>query len=624
MTVVVGSTSNQRPIFYKKSYEATVLEDTKPGSTVIKVQARDPDGPDNLLRYALDSGAKDNFVIDTRTGEIRVALDATLDIQENGDLYEIQVQAVDSGKPFGQTAEAKVSVFIQDVNDKPPKFEKKAYTMYVLESVSIGEPVLRVSANDNDRNAQLEYDIIEPITARDKTGNILNNRAAYDFSSAFAINPNSGQIVVNEPLSYSSASVIILTVQVTDVNAELPRQPNNRLIPEEEQDEQVTDKPVNTQVDTIEVTFYIQAYKADSPQFSAPWTPSDPTLSFDVKEEQPIGTVLFKLTAKDPLTGQSVNQYEKLPDSDLENLIDISPVTGEVINNHILDFEVRKEVIFRVRARTGVPNQERISDATITIKLKDINDNFPVFDQQEYSTELLESSLPTSLVMTVRATDQDTGTFGKLVYSIDGEGSDAFTIHPDEGHIQVKADEGTGRSNIDREKQPEYRLRIVATDTPDGRPDQKSTTAIVYVSLQDVNDSPPEYSQSRYSAVVPENSPEGTLVTQIMATDPDLGFSGQVTFEFPEGSSLLKNLYKIDGLTGAITTAARLTGKGRRAPYVLTVRAVDLGIPQLFSDTEVYVTVGDVSSNDGVPRFVKPDVNEVAYVPEVIISENLL
>ena len=39
-------------------------------------------------------------------------------------------------------------------------------------------------------------------------------------------------------------------------------------------------------------------------------------------------------------------------------------------------------------------------------------------------------------------------------------------------------------------------------------------------------------------------------------------------------------------------------------------------MPQLFSDVEVYIIVGDVSSNDGVPRFIKPEINQVAYVPE--------
>ena len=54
-----------------------------------------------------------------------------------------------------------------------------------------------------------------------------------------------------------------------------------------------------------------------------------------------------------------------------------------------------------------------------------------------------------------------------------------------------------------------------------------------------------------------------------------------------------------------------------QAPYVLTVRAFDRGEPELFSDAGVYITVGDVSSNDGVPRFIRPDIDEIAYVQEV-------
>ena len=29
-----------------------------------------------------------------------------------------------------------------------------------------------------------------------------------------------------------------------------------------------------------------------------------------------------------------------------------------------------------------------------------------------------------------------------------------------------------------------------------------------------------------------------------------------------------------------------------------------------------FIILGDVSSNDGIPRFLKPEPNEVAYVPE--------
>ena len=61
-----------------------------------------------------------------------------------------------------------------------------------------------------------------------------------------------------------------------------------------------------------------------------------------------------------------------------------------------------------------------------------------------------------------------------------------------------------------------------------------------------------------------------------------------------------------------------------QAPYVLLVRASDKGVPELFTDTEVYVTIGDVSSNDGVPKFIKPELNEVAHVPEVSIRPKIL
>ena len=48
-----------------------------------------------------------------------------------------------------------------------------------------------------------------------------------------------------------------------------------------------------------------------------------------------------------------------------------------------------------------------------------------------------ENVFPESMVQTVRATDRDTGKYGEIVYSIEGQGSDAFTIDPKHGHIQV-------------------------------------------------------------------------------------------------------------------------------------------------------------------------------------------
>ena len=116
---------------------------------------------------------------------------------------------------YSRFGEAIVLLNIRDINNKPPEFgDDFDRTIYVQESTSVGEVVVQLTANDDDINADLEFDIVEPIRARDKTGNILTNRAAYNFGKAFRIDPESGEIRINEPLSYNSAAVIVITVKV--------------------------------------------------------------------------------------------------------------------------------------------------------------------------------------------------------------------------------------------------------------------------------------------------------------------------------------------------------------------------------------------------------------------------
>ena len=53
------------------------------------------------------------------------------------------------------------------------RFQHESYTEYVLENEPVGHEVLAVLALDPDRSAELEYDIIEPIIARDKSGYVV-------------------------------------------------------------------------------------------------------------------------------------------------------------------------------------------------------------------------------------------------------------------------------------------------------------------------------------------------------------------------------------------------------------------------------------------------------------------
>ena len=563
--VDVGSFRNQRPRFSQKKYDVSIRENAPAGSEVVRLRADDPDGDNSGLRFSIHSGSKDNFLVDSQTGLITVASDADLSLEQNGELYSLVVAVTDDGAPYQQTSSSLVTVTVQDVNNIPPKFTEDSYTEYVLENEPPGHVVFTVFAEDSDRDADLEFDIVEPIIARDKSGTKLENIAAYNFKKAFVIDPRTGQVSINEKLSYSSAAVIILTLEVRDLNAE---------------------DNVESQVDLAEATLYIKAYNADNPTFPAPWTPSDPTFTVNISENMPPGQPFFNLAAKDPLTGQPITQYQKLDnDSPLSDLIQISSF-GDVISQQMLDFEEVKSIQFSVSAIAGDGPSARASEAHVTLQLVDANDNAPVFDRRSYQAEISEDSLPLTSVITVHATDADTGEFGQVVYSLQGEGSNEFMIDRSTGEIKVRPST-RGRSSLDREWVESYSLRVVATDMPGGGSDQKTSTVVVRVDLADVNDTPPRFSQSRYTAVVPENSPRGTLVAQVAATDPDL--DNQVMYDFSNPSQI-NNLYKIDRNTGKIFTNNILTGKGRREPYMISVRALDNGTPQQFSDTELHIT----------------------------------
>ena len=114
---------------------------------------------------------------------------------------------------------------------------------------------------------------------------------------------------------------------------------------------------------------------------------------------------------------------------------------------------------------------------------------------------------------------------------------------------------------------------------------------------------------------MPENSAANTLVIQVQAQDPDVGQNAVVTYDFAN-TNQVQDLYRIDKNSGQIFTNKALTGKGRNEPYIITIRALDSGSPQQFRDTDLYVTIGDVSRNDGVPEFISPQVGDVATVLE--------
>lgn len=74
--------------------------------------------------------------------------------------------------------------------------------------------------------------------------------------------------------------------------------------------------------------------------------------------------------------------------------------------------------------------------------------------------------------------------------------------------------------SLDREQRAEFLLTVVASDH--GSP-PRSATQLLTVSVADVNDEAPTFQQQEYSVLLRENSPPGTSLLTLRATDPDLG-----------------------------------------------------------------------------------------------------
>ena len=110
------------------------------------------------------------------------------------------------------------------------------------------------------------------------------------------------------------------------------------------------------------------------------------------------------------------------------------------------------------------------------------------------------------------ATSRDIGVNAEISYTIIGGNEQRkFSIEPETGLVSV-----TGK--LDYERAKDYFLTIQALD---GGTPPLSNHATVNISIMDVNDNKPIFTQLSYSASVTENSPVGSSIVTLTATDLD-------------------------------------------------------------------------------------------------------
>ncbi|XP_069812654.1 protocadherin gamma-B4-like [Dendropsophus ebraccatus] len=226
---------------------------------------------------------------------------------------------------------------------------------------------------------------------------------------------------------------------------------------------------------------------------------------------------------------------------------------------------------------------------TITIEIQDVNDNSPTFSKKSFAIVISESASPGVHFPLGNAEDPDLGTNSVQSYTLSG--NENFRIGERTTKDGIKYPEIILEKLLDREKQSFYELILTASD--EGKP-PKTGTAIVKISVQDINDNFPTFMKDTYEISLPENVPVGYLVVHLNATDEDEGSNGQISYSFSHLPKNINQIFSIDSITGDIKIIGTLDYEASDS-YEMTVEATDGG--GLVSHCKVSIQVIDVNDN---------------------------
>ena len=185
----------------------------------------------------------------------------------------------------------------------------------------------------------------------------------------------------------------------------------------------------------------------------------------------------------------------------------------------------------------GNPSKEKIVSAIVDVT--DLNDNRPQFSVPDELMVPEHSPVGTS-VGRVTATDRDSGSNGKVVYSIvGGDGLGLFVISKHTGNIETN-------TTFDFEKKSRYSLTIKAID--EGvQPLSNNVTVTLYIGS--VDEYKPTFSKQKYQFEVNGDAKVGDEVGRVYAVDDDGGPDGEVYYSLGQPET---NQFAVNRTSGEI------------------------------------------------------------------------
>uniref|UniRef100_A0A8D3D2A8 Protocadherin Fat 3 n=1 Tax=Scophthalmus maximus TaxID=52904 RepID=A0A8D3D2A8_SCOMX len=551
------------PQLSQHQYSFSMPEDTPIGSAIGTVRLSTSPGYASLsATFALVNGetGENNqdgvFVVEKDTGVIK--LDKTLDYELiKGYLFKVTTTVQQAN--LDSVTSVDVEVKVLDLNDNKPAFEANSYEATVMEVMSIGTRIIQVQALDPDSgaNGQVTYSLGALIQSEGDSKKLDNT---------FSIDSNTGWISTCKDLDHETNPSYTFTVVASDMGE------------------------TQSLSSSTTVTVAVSDINDNPPRFL------EQHYFGSVQESDPPGEVVAVLHTRDDdssAVNRQVSYY--ITGGNYRGVFALGLVQGEwkMYVKGMLDREERNLYVINVTASDGL----FVSQATLEITVIDTNDNSPICDQAVYTSSVPEDLPVNSVLLRVGATDADVGVSAWIQYTLHGPGSQDFSMDPNTGEVKSSA-------TLDHETMPSYHLVAQATDGG-GR----WCRAQVQLIVTDVNDNPPIFTLSQYTASVYEDTATKALLTRIQAIDPDEGPGRMVAYSLADSAG---GSFSIDKSSG-IVVLERVLDREVQPAYQITIQASDQGSPlPLFSLVNVTITVLDV--NDNPPVFERRD--QLATVPE--------
>uniref|UniRef100_A0A4W5KAG6 Cadherin domain-containing protein n=1 Tax=Hucho hucho TaxID=62062 RepID=A0A4W5KAG6_9TELE len=270
-----------------------------------------------------------------------------------------------------------------------------------------------------------------------------------------------------------------------------------------------------------------------------------------------------------------------------------SPVQIMVKNSQAVDYETKTSMVVQIIAKDPSNTADCCSTATVTIQIKDLNDNSPTFPKETYNLKVDEHSPNGTTVATITATDPDTMDVDNIRYRLLPDSIlKYFDVNAMTGRIFV-----TNSKMIDREVVSLYSPTLQARDQANN-----TGTAVLEITLTDINDQTPQFNRESYIDYVVEGS---ELRIQVQATDRDEPPNNEI--EYGIVSSNYSANFTIDPTTGWLENNGPLDREDMqnkdKGQVKLNVTATDKGSPPLSTWVPVIINVEDI--NDNTPKFRK-------------------